>query len=206
MHITDGALSQQVMIATNVLAAIGVGIGLAKTDYERVPRVGVLASVFFVASLIHIPAGVSSVHLLLNGLLGFLLGWSAFPALAAALLLQAVIMGFGGITALGANILNTAVPALLCYALFAGPCRRAATARGAFIFGALAGATGVVLTCLMLSFSLYLSNPEGYLPVIKMVLVMHLPVAGIESVVVGAAAAFLYRVRPELLCAPVHDR
>lgn len=203
VHISDGALTNDVMIATNALAAIGVGVGLAKTDYERVPRVGVLASVFFVASLIHINIGPSSVHLMLNGLLGFLLGWSAFPALAAALFLQAVLLGFGGLTVLGSNVLNTALPALACYYVFGLRCRQANTPRAAFAWGALAGGFGVLLTCVLLAFTLYLSNAESYLVAIKALLLAHLPVVGIEAVVVGATARFFHKVRPELLYAPL---
>jgi cobalt/nickel transport system permease protein len=202
MHISDGALSTEVMVATNAIAAVGVGYGLYKTDYERVPRVGVLASVFFVASLIHINLGPASVHLMLNGLLGFLLGWSAFPALAAALCLQSILLGFGGVTALGANVLNAALPALLCYAAFARRCRCAGSAGRATLYGVLAGGAGVVLTCVFLALSLYLSDAESYVHAIQVLLVAHLPVVAIEAVVVGAAAGFLYKVRPELLHAP----
>ncbi len=202
MHICDDVLSPELMIGTNVLAVAGVAVGLYKTDYERVPRVGVLASVFFVASLVHINIGPSSVHLLLNGLLGFLLGWSAFPALAAALFLQAILFGFGGVTALGANVLNTAVPALCCFYLFSKPCRCAKRPFEAAVYGALAGSAGVVLTCAMLALSLYLSNKEAYGAAIVGVTGAHLPVMIIEAVVVGAAAGFLYKVRLELLYAP----
>ena len=203
LHVPDGVVSNGVMLATNALALAGVAVGLSKIDYERAPRVGVLASVFFVASFIHIDVGPFSVHLLLNGLLGFLLGWGAFPALAAALLLQAVVLGFGGVTALGANVLNVAAPAVLCYYLFAGRCRRSKTTGVAFFWGALAGAGGVAFTCLLLALLLHLSNAESYDTAIKALLISHAPIMAIEAVVVGATAAFLYRVRPELLAAPM---
>jgi cobalt/nickel transport system permease protein len=41
----------------------------------------VLSATFFVASLIHVPVGPSSVHLIMSGLAGLVLGWTAFPAL-----------------------------------------------------------------------------------------------------------------------------
>ena len=84
MHIADGILSVPVIAATSALALAGVGIGLAKVDHEDIPQVGVMAAVFFVTSLIHINIGPVSVHLMLTGLLGLLLGWTAFPALAVA--------------------------------------------------------------------------------------------------------------------------
>ncbi|MBN1257102.1 MAG: energy-coupling factor ABC transporter permease, partial [Planctomycetes bacterium] len=63
MHIPDGVLSVPVIAATTALAAGGTALGLRKMAMENVPRAGVLASVFFVASLIHVPIGISSVHL-----------------------------------------------------------------------------------------------------------------------------------------------
>ena len=69
-------------------------------------QVGILSSAFFMASLIHVPIGPSSVHLLLNGIVGLLLGWGAFPAILVGLALQAMFFQFGGITVLGVNTLN----------------------------------------------------------------------------------------------------
>ncbi|WP_343560842.1 cobalt transporter CbiM [Kiloniella sp. b19] len=117
MHIVDGALSNPVLIGGAVLAAGGLAVGLRQVTPENLPRVGVLSAVFFVASLIHVPLGFSSVHLILNGLLGVVLGWAAFPALFVALVLQAVFFGFGGLTVLGVNALNIAAPAVAVFYL-----------------------------------------------------------------------------------------
>ena len=62
--------------------------------------VAILAAHFFVGSLIHVPVGPSSVHVVLNGLLGMLLGWAAFPSIFVALMLQAILFQYGGITVL----------------------------------------------------------------------------------------------------------
>ena len=77
MHISEGVLSPAVLGAGAVLAAAGIVIGLRKLDYDRLMTVAILAAAFFVGSLIHVPIGPSSVHLILNGLLGMLLGWAA---------------------------------------------------------------------------------------------------------------------------------
>ncbi|MCV6597055.1 MAG: cobalt transporter CbiM, partial [Mangrovicoccus sp.] len=103
MHIVDGALSNPVVIGGAIAAAGGIAMGLRSLDLDRIPTAGVLSAAFFVASLIHVPIGPSSVHLILNGLAGLLLGWAAFPALFVGLLLQAVFFGFGGLTVLGIN-------------------------------------------------------------------------------------------------------
>ena len=60
-----------------------------------------------------------SAHLVLNGLLGALLGFVAFPAITVALLLQALLFQYGGILVLGVNTATMALPPILCYYLFA---------------------------------------------------------------------------------------
>ena len=54
----------------------------------------------------------SSAHLILNGLLGVVLGWAAFPVIFVALLLQAVLFQFGGFTVLGVNTATMGLGAL----------------------------------------------------------------------------------------------
>ncbi|NBC95536.1 MAG: cobalamin biosynthesis protein CbiM, partial [Deinococcus-Thermus bacterium] len=90
MHIVDGALAGEVVAGGAVLAVGGLAVGLRSLDLERIPAAGLLAATFFTASLIHVPLGPSSVHLIMNGLAGLVLGWAAFPALFVGLLLQAV--------------------------------------------------------------------------------------------------------------------
>jgi ABC-type Co2+ transport system permease subunit len=84
----------------------------------EIAYLGVLTSAFFVASLIHLPAGPVKVHLLLNGLLGVVLRWRAAPAIAVGLLLQAILFQHGGISALGMNICVMTLPALLAWGFF----------------------------------------------------------------------------------------
>lgn len=79
MHIAEGVLSAPVLITGAVVAAAGVAYGLKKIPANHFMLAGLLGAAFFVASLIHVPIGFSSAHLILNGLLGVVLGWAAFP-------------------------------------------------------------------------------------------------------------------------------
>ena len=117
MHVVDGAVSSSVLVGGAVLSIGGLVMGLRQVTPENLPRVGVLSAVFFVASLIHVPLGFSSIHLVLNGLSGIILGWAAFPALFVALVLQAVFFGFGGVSVLGVNTFNIAAPAVAVFYL-----------------------------------------------------------------------------------------
>ncbi|MFC1526937.1 energy-coupling factor ABC transporter permease, partial [Candidatus Latescibacterota bacterium] len=77
MHISEGVLSPPVLAAGAALAAGGLAIGLKRMQPHDVPKVAVLSSAFFVASLIHVPIGPTNAHLVLNGVTGLLLGWAS---------------------------------------------------------------------------------------------------------------------------------
>ncbi len=206
MHIEEGVLSASAMGlgilgASAALAAAGTAVGLRRLDYQRVPQVAMLSSAFFVASLIHVPLGVGSVHLVLNGLVGLVLGWAAFPAVLIALFLQAVFLGFGGLTTLGINTLTMAVPAVAVYHLLRGTVR--AESDGiAFAGGLAAGAFGVLLGLALWAGAMIAAQPE-FRALSQAAVVAHLGLAVIEGLVTASAVVFLRKVRPELLEAPL---
>ncbi len=201
-HIPDGVLSAPVLIGGGLLAAGLVTVGVKRLGEAQIPQTAVLAAVFFVASLVHIPVGPTSVHPLLNGLMGLVLGWAAVPAILVALLLQAAFFGFGGLTTLGVNCCNIAVPAL-AVALLLGPrLRIQQDRRRAFLIGLAAGLLGVGLTALMVCAALALSGP-AYVPALGLVLLSYGPLALVEAVVTAAATGLLCQVKPEIF-APAH--
>jgi len=199
-HIPDGVLSAPVLATGAVVSAGLLAIALRRLDDERLPQAAVLAAAFFVASLINIPLGPSSVHLLLNGLMGLLLGWTAVPALFVALVLQAAFFGFGGVLVLGVNTMNMALPALVCAAALRPMLKRAGPG-ATFWIGAAAGALGVLLTAALVALSLALSA-EPFLAAAKTLLVLYLPLALVEALICGTVVGFLKRVAPEFLLPP----
>jgi cobalt/nickel transport system permease protein len=196
-HIPDGVLSAPVLVTSALISAGLLAFALRRLDYAALPQAAVLAAAFFVSSLISIPLGPSSAHLLLNGLMGLLLGWTAVPALFVALVLQAAFFGYGGVVVLGVNTLNIALPALLCAAALR-PLLSRAGAKAVFGIGAAAGAAGVLLTAAMVALSLGLSG-ESFWPAAKAVLVIYVPLALVEALVTGTVLSFLKRVAPEML-------
>ena len=195
MHIVDGALSDSVVIGGAVLAVAGIAYGLKRMDLDRIPQIGMLSATFFIASLIHVPVGPSSLHLILNGLIGLALGWTAFPALFIALLLQAAFFGYGGLIVLGVNTVNIALPAvimglLLRQLILNSPPKRAA------IWGGIAGAGSIALTAVMVGASLALSG-DAFIPAAKVALLSHIPVLIVESLVTAATVFLLVRVKPD---------
>jgi cobalt/nickel transport system permease protein len=206
MHIYEGVLAgtphgQALLLAGAAAAAAGTAIGLRKLDYERMPQVAVLSAAFFVASLIHVPLGPTAVHLVLNGLLGLVLGWAAFPAVLVALTLQAVFFSFGGPTTLGLNTLVMAAPAVACHYAF-----RAAVCKDnefwVFWAGFAAGATAILLGALMTGAVIVLAGKSFEL-FGQMLVVGYLPLVLIEGFVTGSVVVLVRKVRPELLDAPM---
>ncbi|SCA55520.1 Substrate-specific component NikM of nickel ECF transporter [Candidatus Terasakiella magnetica] len=196
MHIVDGALSNDVVIAGGVLAVAGMAIGLKKMDMEKIPAAGVMAATFFVASLIHVPLGPSSVHLIMNGLAGIILGWTAFPALFVGLLLQAIFFGYGGVTVLGINTVAIALPAVLMHFI----CKNgihSPTKKIAMFWGGLAGAGSIALTAVLVTLALAITG-EAFIPAAKLIILAHLPVMAIEGFLCACAVALIHRVKPEL--------
>jgi len=197
MHISEGVLSAPVLAAGAVLSVGGVAVGVKKLDPRQLPKAAMLSSAFFVASLIHVPVGPSSMHLVLNGVCGLLLGWSAFPAIMVALFLQGVLFGFGGITTLGVNTVSMALPAVLVFYLFNGPVRSRnpilATAAG-FACGALAIALGCLLVVGFL-----IRTEENLLAAAAALVGAHLPVMVVEAFITSFIVGFLRTVSPEML-------
>ncbi len=196
MHISEGVLSGPVLLSGGVLAAVGTAIGLKKMDYDRLAQVGMMASSFFVASLIHVNIGPSSVHLILNGIVGLLLGWSAFPAILVALALQAVFFQFGGITVLGVNTVIMAFPAVFCCFVFRPFLKKNGTVSMIAAFGC--GFCAVLLSAVLLGVAM-ICTEENFWEVSSLVVIANLPVMIVEGIVTAFCVGFLKKVYPEIL-------
>ncbi len=198
MHITEGILSGPVLLAGTALAAAGIAHGLRKMSVERTPEAAMVTAIYFTASLIHIPIGPASTHLVLNGLAGILLGWAAFPALAIALLLQSIMFRFGGLTVLGVNSFIVAMPAVLVHYIFRTiHCSHRSTGvifGVATVMGATAVAGSIILQATALAFS-----GRAFINLAAILALAHVPVVIADGFITGTAVVFLYRVRPDLI-------
>jgi cobalt/nickel transport system permease protein len=197
MHISEGVLTAPVLLAGGVGTVLGLTIGLRLMNVREIPKVALLTAAFFVASLIHVPIGPSGAHLILNGILGILLGWTAFPAIFIGLFFQAVLFQFGGLTTLGVNTLNMAVPAVIMGAL-ARPALRSDSGLFAMVMTAISGAGAIIMSAVMVAGSLALSG-ESFIAVSKLIFVAHIPIAIAEGVLSVLIISFLLRTRPEVI-------
>lgn len=206
MHIQDAVLTASTVgtaiLATGWLGTIaGNAIALWRLEAERIPRVGLLSSVFFVVSLIQVPLAVTSVHLVLSGLLGLILGWAAFPAVLIGLALQWLFFGMGGITTLGINTVNMALPAVAVSYLF-GPMARSRRASWVSLGGFLAGSSAILVGATLTALCIAAAGPEFH-PISWVVFGTDAVLALGEGLLTAAAVVFLRRVSPEVLGASI---
>jgi len=197
-HIPDGILSAPVLIGGAVAAAGGVALGLRWLDDKMIPRAAILSAALFAGSLIAVPVGPSSVHLLFSGMLGIMLGPAAFLAVLVALLLQALLFGFGGLTTLGVNTVNIALPGVLAGLMLGPVIRNTSQPAVRLAASAMAGALPVLGTGGLVALSLWLSSSD-YTPVATVMIATYLPLAIGEAFVTMAVVAFLTRLQPEAL-------
>ena len=110
MHVPDGFLDAPTSLATGVVAAAGVAVALRgarrELDDRTAPMAGLVATFVFAGQMINFPvAGGTSGHLLGGALAAVLVGpYTGALCISVVLLVQALLMADGGITALGTNI------------------------------------------------------------------------------------------------------
>jgi len=196
MHISEGVLSPSILATGGAVAFAGTAIGLKKLDYDKVMNVSLLTATFFVASLIHVPIGPGSVHLILGGLMGILLGWSCFPVILVALFLQMIFFQYGGLIVLGANTTIMALPAVICFYLFRPWFEKNGKKRQVAAFSC--GFLSVLLSSLLMSLALF-STDSGFLHASLLIIGAQIPLMFIEGIITMFAVSFLAKVQPEFL-------
>ncbi|MBD3419480.1 MAG: cobalamin biosynthesis protein CbiM [Chitinivibrionales bacterium] len=199
MHIADGLISAPLCIGGFAGGGIIVGASLRATASRDIPRLAVIGAAFFIASLIHFPVGIASVHLTLIGLTGIMLRGAAPPAIAAGLLFQALIFQHGGLSTLGVNICIHCLPALMAGLIYGivqksfGTSALVSSVTGAFV------ALTAVFVAAGLSYAvLSLSHPG--LQALALTFSLSNALLGlIEGVGVFFAVNLILKIKPELL-------
>lgn len=204
MHLPDGIVPVQMAVAGCGATAALVALSLARIrrmpdPQAEIPRVAMLTTVFFAASLVAVPVPPTSVHLMLAGLTGVMLGWFALPAILVGLFLQAVLFGHGGLTTLGLNGVIFGLPAVMASAVWALAGRRWPDL-SAFIAGAGAVGAGLAVFSAIVLAGLPVALDAGVeRAALKVFALAHIPLTLAEGVIVVAVVRVLRRIEPRLL-------
>jgi cobalt/nickel transport system permease protein len=196
VHISDGVLADPWLVGGFVGAGLLLVVATWRLTDEWVPRIGVLTAAFFIAATIHFKLGFTSVHLILNGLVGVVLGRRAPLAIAVGLTLQYFLLAHGGWTTLGVNTCIIGVPAVL--AGWAFPLLRRAGVPP-FPLGFLLGAGAVAMSVGSNFLVLLVGGKEDWETLAKFVLLAHAPVVIVEGLILGVVVRYLEKVKPEML-------
>jgi cobalt/nickel transport system permease protein len=207
LHIPDGFLSSGVAGVLAVVAVVVVAYALRVADREldeaRVPLLGVLAAFIFAAQMLNFPvAGGTSGHVLGATLAAVLLGpWIACLVMAVVVATQALAFADGGVTALGANIVNMGVlGALLAGFGVRWGARVLPRTRAAFLgLVAVTAWTAVMLGAAATSVELALSGTVGLGTVLPSMLGVHALIGIGEAVITVAAVSAVLASRPDLV-------
>ena len=207
MHIPDGFLDNSVAAATGVASMAAVGYGLTRAgrtlDDRRVPLLGVTAAFIFAVQMLNFPvAGGTSGHLLGAALAAVLLGpWLACIVMTVVLAGQAFVFADGGITALGANVLNMGVIGALGIGLLMLGARRVLPdSRTAFLSVTAVGAwLAVMAGALAASIELGVSGTVPLSTVLPTMLGVHALIGIGEAVITVAAVSAVLASRPDLI-------
>lgn len=115
MHVSDGLLSAPASVLFGGIATAGVLVAArrarAELDERAVPLAGLVAAFVFAVQMVNFPVlpGVSG-HLLGGALAAILVGpYTGVLCISIVLVVQSLLFADGGITALGANIINMAL-------------------------------------------------------------------------------------------------
>jgi cobalt/nickel transport system permease protein len=207
MHIPDGFLDARTLLTTAGLAAVAVSVALREVRRNlpprRVPLVGLTAAFVFAAQMLNFPvAAGTSGHLIGAALASVLLGpAAAVVAMTAVLILQALMFADGGITALGANVLNLAVIApLVAHAVFRAVRAASGTElRGTLLAAGFAAWCSTVTAALACAIQLAVSGVAAWGAVLAAMGGVHMVIGLGEAVITMLILAAVARTRPELV-------
>jgi cobalt/nickel transport system permease protein len=212
MHIPDGFIDLPTSVAAAAVAAPAVAVATRRAGRQlaerEVPLAGLVTAYLVVAQLLVFPVGLGTgAHLVGTGLALVLVGpWVTQACVAVVLVVQALVLADGGVTALGLNDLNNGlVPVLVGWAVLAAArpwWRDPGRGRQAWpvVAGLAAGAgafAGAVAFCA--EYAVGGGDVLAAGAVTTAFLGAHAVVAGVEGVLTGLLVAALTRTRTDLV-------
>jgi cobalt/nickel transport system permease protein len=208
MHIPDAVLAPEVAAATGGLAVAGMLVGLRKLERQLGERttvlMGTMSAFVFAAQMVNFPVGPLPIsgHLLGGVLSAVMLGpWAGAVVIGAVLIVQCLLFGDGGLTALGANFVNMGlIGAVVGYAIYA-PIRRAIGGRpGVLVGGMVAAWFSVLLASGAFAVELAASGRRAdFFRVLSWMALVHAGIGVGEALITGLVLRFVLLTRPDLV-------
>lgn len=207
MHIPDGFIRDPLIWGgCGLISAITLGLALRRTREELSERATLMPAMtgafLFAAQMFNFPvAGGTSGHLIGSVLACMLLGgWTGMLVTAFVLIVQCLLFQDGGITALGANILNMAiVGGGVGYGIYTLSTRFVQRQTVRLWWLGLAAFISVMISATLAALEIGLSGVVPVGTALTAMGLVHLPIALAEGVITASVVSALHRLRPELL-------
>ncbi len=206
MHIPDGFLTVNTWAPAWLVSIGGIGFAIKKTaralKEKMVPLMGVMAAFIFAAQMLNFPVvGGTSGHLLGGVLAAVLLGpYAGAIVITVVLTAQCFIFQDGGVTALGANILNMAlIGAMGGYGIYAFIRRFIRSSKGIIIGSVMASWLSVVLASVACAVELAFSGTSPLRVALPAMAGIHMLIGIGEAIITALVVSFVLKVRPDLI-------
>ena len=208
MHIPDGFLDTKTVIAASALSVAGLGRALwvlrTRMSSRKVPLMGLAAAFLFVAQMINFPVvGGTSGHLLGAVLVAVLLGPNeAILVMSVVLIVQAFLFADGGVLALGANVLNMGIVAVLGgYLFYRVVAAMVRTDYGKLVGSAFGAWASVVLASTFCAGELAWSGTAAWSVGFPAMAGIHMLIGIGEALITALVLTAVYKARPSLMSA-----
>lgn len=206
MHIPDGFLTTETWVSAWVLSVGGISYCIRKTTYllndRLVPLMGVMSAFIFAAQMLNFPViGGTSGHLMGGLLASILVGpYAGAIVIAVVLTAQCFIFQDGGLTALGANILNMSLLGTVGGFVFYHTVRKVIGGNRGVILGAgVAAWVSVVLASSAVAVELAISGISPLRVVLPAMAGIHVFIGIGEAIITCLILSFVLKVRPDLI-------
>ncbi len=207
MHIPDGFLNAATAGVTYVISAGGVGYSVKQVNKKlgerQVPLMGVMGAFIFAAQMLNFPVmGGTSGHLIGGALAAILLGpWAGTLIMTSVLIVQCLVFQDGGITALGANVLNMGLLACLVgYYVYRGVVSAMGErGRGELVAGFVAAWASVMVAAIACAIELALSGKSPIGVALPAMAGVHALIGIGEGLITAVVLGFVRATRPDLL-------
>jgi cobalt/nickel transport system permease protein len=208
VHIPDGWVDLPTSAGAAVVAAGGVGVaarraGLALRE-KATSLPPVVAAYLLVAQLLVVPVGLgTSAHLIGTGLAALLVGPSVtIVCVAVVVVVQALLLADGGVTAIGLNLVNDGiVPAVVAAGLFAVLRPLLRTRRRQAVGAGVSAGAGSLAAAAAATLAFVVGGTDAVSPATVAASIggAHVVVAALEAVLTALALGTVLRLRPDLV-------
>jgi cobalt/nickel transport system permease protein len=204
MHIPDAFMPLPQAAVYWIIALIFVALALkwAKNELseDRIPLVAVLAAGIFAIQAFNLPVGMGTSGHLVGGALAAIVLGSPFAAvfiLTLVLIIQGLIFGDGGLTVMGANIINMGV--IGGFVGYYGYTGLKTITKNTYVSAAVAAWCACFLAAIACAFEMAIAGTFPLVPGLVAMGVYHAAIGVIEGIITALVLYLIHTSRPDLL-------